>query len=198
MPKRILELLLVLIAAPIWLPLLILVALATRIALGSPILFRQSRGGLNGSILQLYKFRTMIDARDEAGDMLPDDLRLTAYGRFLRSTSLDELPSLFNVLRGDLALVGPRPLFAQYLERYSPEQARRHAVKPGITGWAQVQGRNRVPWDERLAYDVWYVDNRSLWLDIKIIGLTILKVLRREGISDADGPTMSRFTGPGS
>jgi len=198
MLKRIVELLLVLIAAPIWLPLLIIVALITRIAVGSPILFRQDRPGLHGKIFQLYKFRTMTDARDEAGELLSDELRLTAYGRFLRSTSLDELPSLLNVLRGDLALVGPRPLLVAYLERYSPEQARRHQVRPGITGWAQVSGRNALSWDEKLRLDCWYVDNRSLGLDIKILFLTVLQVVRRHGISQEGSATMPPFTGPDS
>ena len=198
MLKRGFELLLVLIAAPIWLPLLIIVALVTRVALGSPILFRQKRPGLNGKIFQLYKFRTMIDARDEAGKPLSDELRLTAYGRFLRSTSLDELPSILNVLRGDLALVGPRPLLVDYLERYSPEQARRHQVRPGITGWAQVKGRNALRWDDKFRLDCWYIDNYSLWLDIKILFLTVLQVVRREGISQEGSATMPPFTGPES
>jgi sugar transferase EpsL len=195
MLKRMFDLLLVIVTAPVWLPLLILVALSTRIALGSPILFRQARPGLNGGIFHLYKFRTMSDARDEAGELLADEMRLTGFGRFVRSMSLDELPSLLNVLRGDIALVGPRPLLVEYLDLYSPHQARRHEVKPGLTGWAQVKGRNRLSWDERLAMDVWYVDNRSLWLDIRILFATIGKVIRREGIAEEGSATMSRFTG---
>ena len=195
MPKRILELLLVLIAAPVWAPLMILVGLTTRIALGSPVIFRQKRPGLHGVVFDLYKFRTMTDARNDAGERLSDRQRLTRYGRFLRSTSLDELPSLFNVLRGDLALVGPRPLLVEYLERYSPEQARRHDVKPGMTGWAQVRGRNSLSWEDKFALDLWYVEHRSLALDVRILMLTVLKVIVRDGISPADEATMPEFMG---
>ena len=195
MLKRAFDLLLVIVTAPVWLPLLVLVALSIGIALGSPIVFRQARPGLNGKIFHLYKFRTMSDARDESGELLADELRLTGFGRFVRSMSLDELPSLLNVLRGDIALVGPRPLLVEYLDLYSPHQARRHEVKPGLTGWAQVKGRNRLGWEERLAMDVWYVDNRSLWLDIRILFATIGKVIRREGIAEEGSATMTRFTG---
>ena len=195
MLKRVFDLLLVIVTAPVWLPLLVLVALSIRMALGSPIVFRQARPGLNGKIFHLYKFRTMSDARDESGELLADELRLTGFGRFVRSMSLDELPSLLNVLRGDIALVGPRPLLVEYLDLYSPHQARRHEVKPGLTGWAQVKGRNRLSWDERLAMDVWYVDNRSLWLDIRILFATIGKVISREGIAEEGSATMTRFTG---
>jgi len=197
MAKRLFDLFLIAALSPFILALIVLVGLASALVLGFPILFRQPRPGLNGKVFDIYKFRTMSDARDGDGALLPDQLRLGRYGAFLRSFSLDELPSVLNVLKGEMSLVGPRPLLVEYAALYSPEQARRHEVRPGVTGWAQVQGRNRVPWEERLAYDVWYVDNRSLWLDIRIIGLTILKVLRREGISDADGPTMTRFTRPG-
>lgn len=176
-------------------PLLIIVAVSVRLALGSLVLFKQVRPGLNGRPFVLYKFRTMKDLRDEQGNLLPDEQRLTRLGRFLRSTSLDELPELFNVLKGDMSLVGPRPLLPQYLDRYTPEQARRHEVKPGITGWAQVNGRNAISWEEKFALDVWYVDNWSLWLDIKILALTLVKVFKREGISAEGEATMPEFMG---
>lgn len=196
--KRLFELFLIAVSSPLLLTLFLLVGLVTAFALGFPVIFRQARPGRGGRIFQIYKFRTMTDARDADGELLPDHLRLNRFGAFLRSTSLDELPSVLNVVKGEMALVGPRPLLPEYLSLYSPEQARRHDVRPGVTGWAQVQGRNRVPWEERLRQDVWYVDNRSLWLDIRILGLTIGKVIRREGISDTEGPTMTRFTKPGS
>lgn len=176
-------------------PILAVVALLVRLKLGAPILFRQQRPGLHGKPFMLYKFRTMTDARDADGHLLPDAERLTNFGRFLRRTSLDELPELFNVLKGDMSLVGPRPLLMQYLDRYTPEQMRRHEVKPGITGWAQVNGRNALSWEEKFALDVWYVDHLSLWLDLKIILLTIWKVLRREGISQDGHATMEEFLG---
>lgn len=163
--------------------------------LGSPVFFRQMRPGLEGRPFQMLKFRTMTDERDAAGQLLGDDKRLTAFGRFLRSTSLDELPELWNVLKGDMSLVGPRPLLMEYLPLYSPEQARRHEARPGITGWAQVNGRNALSWEEKFALDVWYVDNRTFWLDIRILWLTVKKVLVREGISAAGEATMSKFTG---
>lgn len=163
--------------------------------LGSPVLFRQVRPGLNGKPFEMVKFRTMLDAVDAAGNPLPDSERMTNFGRFLRSSSLDELPELWNVLKGDMSLVGPRPLLMEYLPLYSPEQFRRHEVRPGVTGWAQINGRNALSWEEKFALDVWYVDNRSLWLDIKILFLTIKKVVVRDGIS-ADGEvTMPKFTG---
>lgn len=177
------------------LPLLLVAAVAVRIGLGSPILFRQLRPGLNGKPFALCKLRTMRDAEDTVGKLLPDADRLTPLGRFLRSTSLDELPELWNVLRGDMSLVGPRPLLMKYLSLYSPEQARRHNVRPGITGWAQVNGRNALSWKEKLALDVWYVDHQSLWLDLKIIALTLWKVVRREGISQPGHATMEEFLG---
>ncbi|HWR97726.1 MAG TPA: sugar transferase, partial [Candidatus Methanoperedens sp.] len=164
-------------------PLLLAAALAVRLRLGRPVLFRQVRPGRGGRPFVLLKYRTMSDARDGSGVLLPDAGRLSALGRFLRSTSLDELPELFNVLRGDMSLVGPRPLLTEYLPLYTPEQARRHEVRPGITGWAQVNGRNAISWEERFALDVWYVDNRSLRLDLRILALTVAKVLTREGIS---------------
>ena len=175
-------------------PMLIL-ALLVRINLGSPVLFRQVRPGLHGKPFLLYKFRTMTDDRDEHGNLLPDEQRLTPFGKFLRSTSLDELPELFNVLKGDMSLVGPRPLLMQYLDRYTPEQARRHEVKPGITGWAQVNGRNALTWEEKFKLDVWYVDNWSIWLDLKILLLTVLKVIKREGIHADGHATMPEFLG---
>jgi lipopolysaccharide/colanic/teichoic acid biosynthesis glycosyltransferase len=196
--KRLFELLLLLLLLPLWLPLAAACALLTRLFVGAPVLFRQRRAGLHGRLFDMYKFRTMTDARDAQGKLLPDAERLTGFGNFLRSTSLDELPSLVNVLAGDLALVGPRPLLPEYLPLYSPEQARRHQVRPGITGWAQVNGRNSLGWDERLGLDVWYVDNRSLSLDLRILFLTLLKVVRREGISPEGNPTMPPFSGPGS
>ncbi|NCC61055.1 MAG: sugar transferase [Verrucomicrobiae bacterium] len=175
-------------------PLAILACLL-RLKLGSPIFFHQIRPGLYGKPFELIKFRTMTEARDEQGHLLPDAERLTGLGRFLRASSLDELPELWNVLRGDMSLVGPRPLLMQYLERYSPEQARRHEVRPGLTGWAQVNGRNALSWEERFKLDVWYVDNQSLWLDLKILGLTVAKVVKREGITPGDRSTMPEFEG---
>ena len=161
--------------------------------LGKPILFAQVRPGLKGSPFRLYKFRTMKNIYDKQGRLLPDEERLTGLGRFLRSTSLDELPELWNVLKGDMSIVGPRPLLMQYLERYTPEQARRHEVKPGITGWAQVNGRNAISWEEKFKLDVWYVDNGSMWLDLKIIGMTAWKILKREGISQEGQATAEEF-----
>ncbi len=163
--------------------------------LGSPAFFRQTRPGMQGRPFNMIKFRTMTDARGADGELLPDADRLTPFGRFLRASSLDELPELWNVLKGDMSLVGPRPLLMDYLPLYSAEQSRRHEVRPGITGWAQVNGRNALSWDEKFKLDVWYVDNRSLWLDIKILWLTVRKVLVRDGISAAGEATMPRFVG---
>jgi len=176
-------------------PVMLVVALLVLLTMGRPVLFRQQRPGLGGKPFTLYKFRTMRDARTPSGELLADELRLTTFGKWLRSTSLDELPELFNVLKGDMSLVGPRPLLMEYLPRYSPEQARRHEVKPGITGWAQVNGRNALSWEEKFRLDVWYVDNWNLWLDLKILLLTIWKVLKREGISAEGSATMPVFTG---
>ncbi|WP_348655561.1 sugar transferase [uncultured Sulfitobacter sp.] len=176
-------------------PALIVVAILIRWQMGAPVLFRQNRPGLQGKPFQMIKFRTMRGSVDEQGNDLPDAKRLTRLGRFLRSSSLDELPELFNVLKGEMSLVGPRPLLMEYLPLYSPEQARRHEVRPGVTGWAQVNGRNAISWDEKFELDVWYVDNRNLWLDLKIIWLTIRKVLKRDGISAAGEATMPKFTG---
>lgn len=176
-------------------PFLFLIALAIRIKMGRPVLFRQLRPGLNGQPFYMYKFRTMSNVRDDQGNLLKDEQRLTSLGKFLRKTSLDELPELFNVLKGDISLVGPRPLLMQYLERYTPEQARRHKVKPGISGWAQVNGRNAISWEDKFALDVWYVENCSLWLDVKIMAITLVKVFRSEGISAQGEATMPEFLG---
>ena len=179
-------------------PVLAIVAYKIGREMGSPVLFRQTRPGRHGKPFQMIKFRTMRDAIDADGHPLPDAERLTKLGRFLRSSSLDELPELWNVLKGEMSLVGPRPLLMEYLPLYSEEQARRHEVRPGVTGWAQVNGRNAISWDEKFALDLWYVDNRSLWLDLKIIWQTIRKVIKRDGISAAGEATMSKFTGNGS
>jgi lipopolysaccharide/colanic/teichoic acid biosynthesis glycosyltransferase len=176
------------------LPLLLLIFLIRR-KLGSPVFFRQARPGLYGQQFEMVKFRTMTNEHGPDGALLPDSLRLTPFGRFLRSTSLDELPELWNVLKGDMSLVGPRPLLMEYLPLYNLEQARRHEVRPGITGWAQVNGRNAISWEAKFKLDVWYVDNRSLWLDIRILWLTVKKVLVRDGISAAGEATVTRFTG---
>ena len=176
-------------------PLLLALALLVRVKLGSPVLFSQERPGLHGKLFKLNKFRSMRDAYDETGKPLPDEERLTPFGRFLRSSSLDELPELFNVLKGEMSLVGPRPLLAAYLERYTPEQARRHEVLPGITGWAQVNGRNALTWEEKFKLDVWYVDHQSLWMDIRILFITLWKAIRREGISAPGSATAPEFMG---
>jgi len=174
---------------------IVVVALLVKYKLGSPVVFRQLRPGLNGRPFELYKFRTMTDAVDREGNLLPDSVRLTAFGRFLRKYSLDELLQLLNVLKGDLSLVGPRPLLMDYLPLYTAEQARRHQVRPGITGWAQINGRNEISWDEKFKLDLWYVDNRSFLLDLKILAMTFRKVLKSEGISHANHVTMERFSG---
>ena len=176
-------------------PLLAVLALAVRLQMGSPVVFRQPRPGLHGQIFEILKFRTMTDARDARGDLLPDADRLTAFGRFLRRSSFDELPELVNVLRGEMSLVGPRPLRVEYLPLYSPEQARRHEVRPGITGWAQVNGRNAVSWNEKFELDVWYVDHRSLALDLKILWATVAEVVNGRGVSAEGHATMEPFTG---
>lgn len=193
--KRFFDLLLSLLGLSILaLPLLAL-ALLVGIQLGKPVLFRQIRPGLHGRPFEMLKFRTMTTEKDSSGDLLPDAARLPTFGRWLRSTSLDELPELWNVLKGDMSLVGPRPLLMEYLPLYTPEQARRHEVRPGITGWAQVNGRNAISWEEKFALDVWYVDNRTIWLDIKIILMTVKKVLVRDGISADGAATMTKFKG---
>lgn len=170
-------------------------AIAVSRSMGRPVLFRQQRPGRGGRPFGMVKFRTMSDARDADGRLLPDGERLTRVGRFLRTTSLDELPELWNVLVGDMSLVGPRPLLMAYLDRYTPDQARRHDVKPGVTGWAQVNGRNAISWDEKFALDTWYVDNRSLWLDLRILYATVLQVVRRKDINSAEAATMPEFMG---
>jgi lipopolysaccharide/colanic/teichoic acid biosynthesis glycosyltransferase len=169
--------------------------LLVRLKLGSPALFRQERPGKDERVFEMVKFRTMTDERDAAGELLPDEQRLTTFGRFLRATSLDEIPELWNVLKGDMSLVGPRPLLVRYLDRYTAEQARRHEVRPGVTGWAQVNGRNTVGWDEKFAMDVWYVDHVSPALDVKVLWRTLLSVVRRDGISAAEHATMPEFVG---
>lgn len=193
--KRLFDLLLTVLSAPFWMPFLVVIAAAVRCSLGSPVLFRQTRPGLLGRPFTLLKFRTMTNARGHDGRPLPDEQRLTAFGRFLRRTSLDELPELINVLRGEMSLVGPRPLLMEYMGRYTPEQARRHEVKPGITGWAQVNGRNALTWEEKFALDVWYVEHVSFRLDVKILALTAWKVVKGEGISQPGHATMTEFTG---
>jgi lipopolysaccharide/colanic/teichoic acid biosynthesis glycosyltransferase len=193
MLKRGFDLLAVIVTAPLWVPLLAVVALLVRVKLGAPVFFAQRRPGFLAEIFDLIKFRTMRDTRDAAGRLLPDADRLTPFGRWLRATSLDELPELWNVLRGDMSLVGPRPLLVQYLPRYNARQARRHEVRPGITGLAQVMGRNRLTWEEKFEWDVRYIETRSFWLDLKILGLTIRAVLLREGISASGDATMPEF-----
>jgi lipopolysaccharide/colanic/teichoic acid biosynthesis glycosyltransferase len=194
-PKRLFDLTLSTLALIFLSPLLGLLALLARLKLGSPVLFRQQRPGLHGRPFTLLKFRTMIDKRDGQGNPLPDAERLTQFGAFLRASSLDELPELWNVLKGEMSLVGPRPLLMQYLPLYTPEQARRHEVRPGITGWAQVNGRNALTWEEKFALDVWYVDNHTLWLDLRIIFLTFSKIIRREAINQPGQATMKPFEG---
>ncbi len=176
-------------------PVIAIVAWLIRQKLGSPVLFRQTRPGLGGRPFEMIKFRTMRDAMDPAGNPLPDSERMTPFGSFLRSSSLDELPELWNVLKGDMSLVGPRPLLMEYLPLYTPEQYRRHEVQPGVTGWAQINGRNALTWEEKFALDVWYVENRSLWLDLNIIFLTVKKVVMRDGINADGETTMPKFTG---
>ena len=195
--KRLFDLLLTIPGLALITPLLLLVTFLVWLIEGRPILFQQQRPGLGGNIFTVYKFRTMREAVGRDGRPLPDAERISPLGHFLRATSLDELPELFNILRGEMSLVGPRPLLVQYLERYSPEQARRHDILPGITGWAQINGRNALTWEDKFRLDVWYVDNWSLWLDIKILALTMWKVLKREGISQPGQATAEEFMGNG-
>jgi len=176
-------------------PIMLFVAVLIRRKLGRPVLFRQTRPGLDGRPFEMLKFRTMLDARDAKGHLLPDEQRVTPFGQFLRSTSIDELPELINVLKGDMSLVGPRPLLMEYLPLYSEEQKRRHNVRPGITGWAQINGRNAISWQKKFELDVWYVDNQSFWLDLKILFLTVLKVLKRSDINQAGQATVEPFNG---
>ena len=191
--KRLLDIAVVLLSMVVTVPLVAIVALLVRTRLGSPVFFRQQRPGKGGKPFHLVKFRTMTDTRDAQGNLLPDAERLTAVGKMLRSTSLDELPELWNVLRGEMSFVGPRPLLMRYLDRYSPDQMRRHEVRPGITGWAQVNGRNALDWPQRFALDVWYVDHMSLLLDVRIVLRTVRAVFKREGISQAGQATMQEF-----
>jgi lipopolysaccharide/colanic/teichoic acid biosynthesis glycosyltransferase len=193
--KRIFELVLIVLSLPLLVTVFVILTLLVCIKLGTPVFFRQKRPGFCGKSFEMIKFRTMNDDCDEFGNLYPDEVRLTAFGKFLRSTSLDELPELWNVIKGDMSLVGPRPLLMEYLPLYSPEQAHRHDVRPGITGWAQINGRNAISWEEKFKLDVWYVDNQSLWLDIKILFLTIKKVLIRDGISAEGHVTMQPFKG---
>jgi sugar transferase EpsL len=196
MLKRIFDVFFSLLLLIIFAPLIIALGLLIRLKMGAPVLFRQQRPGLRDKPFYLFKLRTMSEETDREGNILDDQQRLTVLGRQLRKYSLDELPQLFNVLKGELSFVGPRPLLMSYLERYSPEQARRHEVKPGITGWAQVNGRNVLTWEEKFALDVWYVDNQNLWLDLKILWLTLVKVFKAEGISQEGWATMPEFMGP--
>ena len=193
--KRLFDLLITLPGLILLSPLLLVTAILVRINHGKPILFSQHRPGYRNQMFTIYKFRSMTDQRDEDGNLLPDEVRLTPLGRFLRATSIDELPELWNILRGEMSLVGPRPLLEQYLGRYSSDQIRRHDILPGVTGWAQINGRNTLTWADKFRYDVWYVDNWSLWLDIKILFLTAWKVIRREGISQEGHATAEEFMG---
>ncbi|HHC6442682.1 TPA: sugar transferase [Vibrio parahaemolyticus] len=193
--KRLLDIILTLSALFLLFPVIVITALLIYFKLGTPILFTQKRPGLNGRVFNMYKFRSMTNESDDKGNLLPNEKRKTKFGNKLRSTSLDELPGLFNVLKGDMSLVGPRPLLVEYLPLYDEEQARRHEVRPGITGWAQVNGRNAISWNEKFKLDVWYVDNQSLWLDIKILLLTVKKVLFKEGINASESITMDKFYG---
>jgi lipopolysaccharide/colanic/teichoic acid biosynthesis glycosyltransferase len=195
MPKRLADFILALFCLFVFAVPLVIVALLVRCNLGSPVFFRQQRSGLHGRSFNLWKFRSMVPEDKLAPMEAADDKRLTAFGRFLRGSSLDELPELWNVLRGEMSLIGPRPLLPEYLPLYTPIQARRHEVKPGITGWAQVNGRNAISWEEKFRLDVWYVDNRSFWLDLKILWLTVLRVFQRHGINAEGEATMQKFTG---
>ncbi|MEQ1530094.1 MAG: sugar transferase [Methylococcales bacterium] len=193
--KRIFDIAIVVLFLPLWLPILMIISFLVKIKLGYPVFFRQTRPGLEGKLFEMVKLRTMTDKRDALGNLCADEIRLTPFGKFLRSTSLDELPELWNVLKGDMSLIGPRPLLVEYLPLYSDEQVRRHEVKPGVTGWAQINGRNAISWEEKFKLDVWYVDNRSLWLDIKILWMTLNKVILRDGISASGEATMPKFSG---
>ncbi|MCC7434863.1 MAG: sugar transferase [Methanoregulaceae archaeon] len=195
MVKRLFDMVVSAIALLVFLPLILVLIVLVRVKLGAPVFFTQTRPGKDGKPFQMVKFRSMTTAKDADGNLLPDDQRLPKFGKLLRSTSLDELPELWNVLKGDMSLVGPRPLLMQYLDRYTPEQRRRHYVRPGITGWAQVNGRNNVPWEERFKMDVWYVDNHNLLLDIKILWMTVLKVVKRSDVSQEGHATMTEFMG---
>jgi len=193
--KRVFDLLLAILLIIICSPFIIVTTLLVYLKIGTPIFFRQIRPGLNEKLFTIYKFRTMTDERDKNGELLSDEKRLLPIGRFIRKTSLDELPQLFNVLKGEMSFVGPRPLLVKYLKLYNSEQKRRHSVVPGITGWAQVNGRNAISWEEKFEYDIWYVDNRSFWLDMKILWMTFLKVIKRSDISANSHATMEKFEG---
>jgi len=195
MLKRILDVFVVLVAFFVFLPVMLIVSIKVAKHLGKPVLFKQNRPGLNGEVFEMIKFRTMKDKYDQSGVLLPDSERLTPFGLKLRSSSLDELPGLWNVLKGDMSLVGPRPLLVEYLPLYSSEQAKRHNVRPGITGWAQVNGRNAISWEEKFKLDVWYVQNQSLWLDIKILFLTAYKIFKKENIEHSVAEELARFKG---
>lgn len=193
--KSVLDRFVALIALLVLSPLILIVAIAIYFRMGSPLIFSQPRPGKDGKIFRFYKFRTMTDEKDAEGNLLSDEERLTAFGEFLRESSLDEIPQLWNIVKGDMSMVGPRPLLVRYLERYSPQQARRHEVKPGITGLAQVKGRNAISWEQKFELDVWYIDNWSLWLDLKILVMTFVKVLRKEGIDEEGQVSSSEFLG---
>ena len=197
MIKRLFDIVLALILIIVFLPFYIIVTILILTKMGSPVLFRQQRPGLNSDIFGIYKYRTMTNEKDENGNLLPDEQRLLGLGKTIRSLSLDELPQIFNVLKGEMSFVGPRPLLIEYLDLYNNIQKRRHDVKPGITGWAQVNGRNAISWEQKFEYDVWYVDNQSFWLDIKILWLTFLKVVNRSDISSDSSATMEKFMGSG-
>lgn len=193
--KRIFDLLVSFIALIVLSPIILITALLIRSKIGSPVVFKQQRPGLNGKSFYVYKFRSMTDERDGNGELLPDDVRLTSFGKLLRKLSLDELPQLWNVLKGDMSFVGPRPLLMEYMNLYNKEQMRRHEVRPGITGWAQVNGRNAITWEKKFEYDVWYVENHSFLLDMKILLMTVMKVFKSEGISQDGQATMTKFKG---
>jgi len=193
--KNFIDFVVTMIAFILTFPVFILIYFLIRVRLGGPVFFKQTRAGINGNLFTLYKFRTMKDLRGKDGSLLDDVDRLEGFGRWMRKWSLDELPELYNILKGDMSLVGPRPLLPQYLDRYTPEQVRRHEVKPGLTGWAQINGRNAISWEEKFKLDVWYVGNRSIWLDMKIVAMTVVKVVRGEGISAEGEATMTEFMG---
>ncbi|MEY4881841.1 MAG: hypothetical protein RLZ87_1270 [Armatimonadota bacterium] len=193
--KRFFDLVLVIPGLILISPMLLLVAIVAKFKIGSPVLFQQERPGIHGKIFRMIKFRSMRNDRDANGELLADEVRLVPFGKLLRATSLDEFPELWNVIKGEMSLVGPRPLLAKYLDRYNPTQARRHEVRPGITGWAQINGRNAITWEEKFDYDVWYVDNLSFFLDVKILALTVLKVFKRSGTSAEGHATMPEFLG---
>jgi sugar transferase EpsL len=195
MMKRVFDICIAIMVLVVFMPIILITAATVRIKLGTPVVFKQQRPGLQAVPFSIYKFRTMTDEKDEKGQLLPDNLRLTAFGQFLRKYSLDELPQFFNVLKGELSLVGPRPLLMEYLPLYTAEQAKRHQVKPGITGWAQINGRNALSWEEKFQLDVWYVNNRSFWFELKILMLTFTKVIRSDGITNSNHATMPVFNG---